>query len=160
MNAIVHALYKFAWKHDPFEPWGHGCTREERQQFDRLLMDGIEHEPMQPFEMVEPSDGPKKVRFRGNGIVRRLLEHTSARRRPRLGLNELAAMEFRQLDWEEFFQLLGYSLAGYHELSFVSDETALAATKAAQKAFPDEPKIAGCRDDGCQIHLGVTKAVG
>jgi hypothetical protein len=38
-------------------------------------------------------------------------------------MNELAAMEFSQEDKKQFAQLIGYSLHGFGDLSYVSSET-------------------------------------
>lgn len=38
-------------------------------------------------------------------------------------MNDLACMEFSQEDREQFAQLIGYSLSGYGDLSYVSDES-------------------------------------
>jgi hypothetical protein len=100
---------------------------------------------MQPFVV----DKEGTVRFQENSIVRSLLD---ASRKLGFGLNELSASRFPQADWEQFYQLIGYSLSGYHELSQVSDESALAATKEAQKIAP---RVSGCRDEGGVIHCGV-----
>lgn len=91
------------------------------------------------------------IRFKENKIVRTLLDESEKRK---FGLNELAVRDFTQADWEQFYQLIGYSLRGYHELSFVSDEAARKATEEAKKL---DPKYAGCRDVGCQIHCGVER---
>jgi hypothetical protein len=98
-------------------------------------------------------DGQGIVRFKGNPIVRTLLDEAQ---KLGFGLNELGLRDLPQADWEEFYQLIGYSLKGYHELSFVSDESALAATKAAQDQFPG---VEACRDHGCEIHCGIKKEV-
>ncbi len=46
----------------------------------------------------------------------------------------------------------GEGLEGYHELDYVSDESALAASATAVAAgLPDT----GCRSQGCEIHCGV-----
>jgi hypothetical protein len=93
------------------------------------------------------------VRFEENPIVRRLLDESQARG---FGLNELGAIDFPLIEWEEFYRLIGYSLAGYHELSNVTDESAIAATMWARKEFPEfSTGLKGCRDDGCEIHSGV-----
>lgn len=99
--------------------------------------------PMQPFVMEK-----NVVRFKRNKLVEYLLDKGG------LNLNDLAAMEdeFSQDDWQQFAQLIGYSLCGYHELSYVSDKNAKAASKAAQKLFPE---CGGCRDTRCEIHCGV-----
>ena len=69
---------------------------------------------MQPFVIDEHG----VIRFQENSIVRVLLDEATERG---FGLNELSRRsEFTQKDWEQFSQLTGYSLGGYHELSFVS----------------------------------------
>lgn len=88
------------------------------------------------------------VRFRENAIVRKLLNETPMK------LNELAGMTFPQKDWEQFYQLIGYSLSGYHELSNVSDQSAFQATQAARQAGFE---FSGCRDTGCPVHIGVVR---
>lgn len=102
--------------------------------------------PMQPLAL----DDQGTMRFRPNAIVRYLIDQ--------VGLNKLHAIddqEFTQAEWEQLMQLIGYSLCGYHELSCVSDESALAASKAARAI---EPETRGCRDDGCEWHVGVPRA--
>ena len=69
--------------------------------------------PVQPLEQ----DSEGKLRFKQNKIVR-FLKDTS-----QYDLNKLAVMPFDQEDWEQFAQLIGYSLDGFSELSYVSDET-------------------------------------
>lgn len=104
------------------------------------------------MRFVKDPDGV--VRFEANPIIRLLLNESQKRG---FGLNELAAMDFPLIEWEEFYRLIGYSLAGYHELSNVTDESALAATIQARKEFPEfSTTLGGCRDDGCEIHSGVT----
>lgn len=90
------------------------------------------------------------IRFEANPIVRKLLDEASVRG---YSLNDLAMLDFPKIEWEEFYRLIGYSLAGYHELNNVTDESAAAATWQAQSEFPEAQ---GCRDNGCKIHSGVT----
>lgn len=71
--------------------------------------------PIQPISV----DGDGIVRFEKNAIVRRLLDYASDRG---LGLNELAAEPYSQEDRVQFAQLIGYSLAGYGDLSCVTDK--------------------------------------
>ncbi len=104
-------------------------------------------QPMQPF--IQDDCGV--VRFQQNAIVRLLLDWATPRG---LSLNELATMVFSQEDRCQFAQLIGYSLCGYHELNYVSDEHAHEATTAAQRLFPN---AAGCRDKGCLVHTGVDR---
>jgi hypothetical protein len=99
--------------------------------------------PMQPLILQNCI-----VRFKRNAIVRHLLDEGG------IDLNDLAAMEFSQTDREQFAQLIGYSVTGYHELSEISDESALEASAEARKLLPD---AGGCRDTNCPIHCGVER---
>ena len=58
---------------------------------------------------------------------------------------------FPQEDREQFAQLIGYSICGYHELSYVSDESAAQASDLAGRVVTG---AGGCRDAGCSIHGG------
>lgn len=66
--------------------------------------------PLQPLE----KDPYGVVRFKINTIVRHLCTV--------YGMNELARLEFPREDWEQFAQLLGYSVSGWGDLSYVSKE--------------------------------------
>ena len=70
----------------------------------------------------------KTVRFKPNHVVLKLLE--LARERG-IGLNELLQPEYAQQDVEQFYQLIGYSLDMYEELSFISDKSVAAAKRRA-----------------------------
>jgi hypothetical protein len=97
-------------------------------------------------------DDQGTVRFKGNTIVRHLLDKGG------IDLNHLAIKDFPQNDWEQFYQLIGYSLSGYHELSRVSDESALGASKAARVSLGIASDVViGCREAGCEVHCGVEK---
>lgn len=78
--------------------------------------------PLQPIELDERGI----ARFKSNAIVCYLLDNGKT------GMNELALMPFSQEDREQFAQLIGYSLCGFGELSYVSDETYEDADKAFQ----------------------------
>lgn len=69
--------------------------------------------PVQPLVF----DDKKTVRFKRNKIVEFLLDAGP------FDMNTLAAMEFSVEDREQFAQLIGYSLSGFGDLSYVSDET-------------------------------------
>jgi hypothetical protein len=103
---------------------------------------------MQPIDECQQSREPC---FRANKIVRKLL-HESSRRG--YSLNDLAVEKFTQKDWEQFYQLIGYSIAGYHELSMVSDASAIEASQKARDTLGIDGMV-GCRDDRCEIHSGV-----
>lgn len=98
--------------------------------------------PMQP--LIRTQEGT--VRFKQNAIVRHLLDKGG------IDMNMLARMDFTQDDRQQFAQLIGYSLSGFHELSYVSDVVAKQASEEARKQWPD---TGGCRDDGCEWHCGV-----
>jgi hypothetical protein len=73
--------------------------------------------PIQPLE----KDPNGVVRFKGNSIVKHLLNNGG------IDLNQIACMDFPREDREQFAQLIGYSLSGFAELSYVTDETYFAA---------------------------------
>lgn len=73
--------------------------------------------PLQPL-VRDPSG---VIRFRENAIVRYLLEASKQGRR--CDLNALAILPFTQEDREQFAQLIGYSLSGFGDLSYVSKGT-------------------------------------
>lgn len=106
--------------------------------------------PLQPVSLIEGV-----MRFKKNKIVDDLLDFASSKG---LSLNDIALRcqkgDYSQDDYEQLMQLIGYSICGFHEISFVSDETALEASKLAKEINPDS---GGCRDDGCEIHIGVER---
>lgn len=85
--------------------------------------------PLQPLIV----DDHGIVRFKANEIVRYLLDAGT------FDMNHLAVTPFEQNDREQFAQLIGYSLAGFAELPYVSDETYEAAGGAPVEQ-EDAPK--------------------
>lgn len=79
---------------------------------------------MQPLYIA----GDGRIRFKENAIVRHLL--TSAEK-VGVDLNSIAMHDFSDEDRMQLAQLIGYSLGGYGELSYVSDESYDAAVAAA-----------------------------
>lgn len=69
--------------------------------------------PLQPIYY----DGVGILRFKSNAIVRFLLDKGP------YNMNDLARNEFSDDDREQFAQLIGYSVGGFLDLSYVSDET-------------------------------------
>ena len=69
--------------------------------------------PIQPLQLDEKG----VLRFKPNAIVRYLLDHGG------IDMNHLALRNFTVEDQEQFAQLIGYSLSGFGELSYVRDET-------------------------------------
>src|SRR5271154_845073 len=120
-------------------------------------------QPMQPI--VKDSHGD--LRFRENAIIRHIVDHAGDVVHPgapaidpktgkpyhqgKLDLSKLMAMDFPQEDCEQFAQLMGYSITGYHELSYVSDESCSQASALADHV---KSGSGGCRDAGCPIHGG------
>lgn len=97
--------------------------------------------PMQPLFL----DG-EVVRFQANKIVTAVLEQS------RLDLNMIARMNFSQEDREQFAQLIGYSVSGFGELSYVSDSTYALAEEAA-----DQMKTDVCCMDAAKSDFGDKK---
>lgn len=79
-------------------------------------------------------------RFRENAIVRFLLDGGS------YDMGKLGAMTFSDEDREQFAMLIGYSISGLSELSYVSDRT-LKRVEKAEAAFVKKrrPKKGGRR---------------
>jgi len=85
--------------------------------------------PIQPLV----SDKVGTTRFKENAIVSYLID--IATQKGIADMNSLAIMNFSNEDREQFAQLIGYSLDGFGELSYVSDETYDLAAK--QKVFKE-----------------------
>jgi hypothetical protein len=94
------------------------------------MSDSVRH-PIQPI--VKDINGT--LRFKANAIVRYLLDfNAGGHGKPgHIGMNELAVMEFSQEDREQFAQLIGYSLSGFGELSYASNDTYGVVDKMAEK---------------------------
>ncbi len=75
--------------------------------------------PTQP--VYKTSNGV--VRFKENKIVGLLLSAGP------FDLNQLALMKFEDEDHEQLAQLIGYSVSGFGDLSYASDEAVEAADK-------------------------------
>lgn len=91
--------------------------------------------PIQPVHR----DPNGVVRFVPNAIVRFLIDWATPRG---IDMNALALMPFDAADREQFAQLIGYSVSGFGDLSYVSDETygrAQAAANAVLAAAPPPP---------------------
>ena len=75
--------------------------------------------PIQPPEKDESGI----IRFKENRIVTFLLDEGP------FDMNKLAMLEFSREDREQFAQLIGYSLSGASDLSYMSDEVIGSAYK-------------------------------
>lgn len=95
---------------------------------------------MQPVGL----DSDSKPRFKENPIVTYLLDWCRNNGGP--DLNEIASIAagrrntpapFTEDDRRQFAQLIGYSVGGYSELSYVDDEAWAAAFAAARQVDPN-----------------------
>ena len=106
-------------------------------------------QPMQPIG----KDPHGAIRFKANAIVDYLLENGG------IDLNHLATVEFPQEDREQFAQLIGYSLSGFSELSYVRDETYNAAEQKAATGKSDaEAKAYALQSTLDEIRKGLRAA--
>lgn len=69
--------------------------------------------PLQPII----TDDQGVVRFKANAIVAHLLDSGA------IDLNALRGMDFKPEDWEQFNQLIGYSLSAWGTLQHTSNES-------------------------------------
>ncbi len=111
--------------------------------------------PLQP--LVTTKSGI--VRFKSNAIVCFLLDHG------KFNMNDLAVMKFTAEDREQFAQLIGYSLSGFEELSYVTNKTYEASCRlpiyGKQDELTPEAKVCDCslyENQVCDICQGVTSA--
>jgi hypothetical protein len=82
-----------------------GYSERAKDLEDKLEL--AKSKPMQPLV-----DG----RFKENKIVNYCLDNKT-------DMNDIARHDFTNEDREQFAQLIGYSLGGYSDLSYVSDES-------------------------------------
>lgn len=82
--------------------------------------------PMQPI--AKDDDGI--VRFKPNKIVLFLLDWARTRG---MDLNTLAMIPFDDDDRQQFAQLIGYSVSGFGDLSYVPRDIVAKADKEAEK---------------------------
>ena len=78
--------------------------------------------PIQPLY----TDEHGTLRFKANAIVRYLLDNGG------IDLNALAELDFSDDDRMQFAQLIGYSLCGFGDLSYTSDDVYDEAMKGRQ----------------------------
>jgi hypothetical protein len=80
--------------------------------------------------MIKDEHG--RDRFKANAIVVHLLDKGG------FDMNSLAMMDFSNEDREQFAQLIGYSLSGFGELSYVSEETYVAANMVVESGVDEQ----------------------
>ncbi|MDR5790267.1 hypothetical protein P9281_27355 [Caballeronia sp. LP003] len=88
----------------------------------------MDEEQKHPLQQVF-IDERGQPRFRKNAIVEYLLTHGSIR------WDQILMMDFPLADREQIAQQMGYSVAGFNELHWVSDESCRAAGSAAVGAL-------------------------
>ena len=82
--------------------------------------------PMQPIQIDEQG----VVRFAKNRIVDDLLEFATARR---FSLNQIATGDYSDDERMQLAQLIGYSVSGYGDLSYASEESIQKADAIAEE---------------------------
>lgn len=85
-------------------------------------------QPMQPI--IKDEDG--RYRFQKNAIVLYLLDNGG------IDMNHLGRQDFSAEDFQQFAQLIGYSLNGYGELSYVSDASYCTADRMAKEGTSEK----------------------
>ena len=88
--------------------------------------------PMQPTEMRERDI----LRFKPNDIVRHLLDNGP------FDMNTIACGDFSPEDRTQFAQLIGYSMSGFSELSYVSDTDYSVVDKMSEGLDERDARIA------------------
>lgn len=84
-------------------------------------------------------DDQGNIRFKANAIVAWLFDTQ------RINLNEIVMHKWPIEDQEEFWQMLGYSVSGYGDLSFARPETVAAADEIAQQMLESKENADGLR---------------
>jgi hypothetical protein len=129
---VADAVNKLLLLVDSFSPEAYEAASDNIMEVvDRIAGRRAGVNRMQPIEVA--ADG--MIRFKENAIVSYLLY---AAPQKGIDLNHLVSVppDFCRADWEQFYQLIGYSVSGYGDLHLVSDESkdaadALAAELAA-----------------------------
>lgn len=88
----------------------------------------VKKHPRQPVVM----DSQGVARFKHNAIVRHLLDTG------RCDMNAIARMPFSREDREQFAQLIGYSVSGAGDLSYMSKELIAEADAEVEKMIAEE----------------------
>ena len=102
---------------------------------------------------IMPIQPIKAGRFVPNRIVDKLLEVAP------IDLNDIALMDFTRQEHMQFAQLIGYSLSGFSDLSYVDDETFEAACHMASGATEEQARTGALRDQLKHVREGLKIAV-
>jgi hypothetical protein len=90
---------------------------------------------MQPVDFdgkPQPSSPRGVIRFKPNAIVQWLLDNGGK------DLNDIARQNFSDDDRMQFAQLIGYSVSGWGDLSYVSEAAIAAADERAEAVWSSE----------------------
>lgn len=101
--------------------------------------------PIQPIEQDEHGT----LRFIPNGIVRMLLDADI------FDMNKIALMNFTDQERIQFAQLIGYSVSGFGELSYVDNETYGAVDKMTKGETEVEARNSELREQLDNVREGV-----
>jgi len=82
-------------------------------------------------------DDHNVIRFRPNKIVRFLIDWATPRG---IDMNALAIMQFDREEREQFAQLIGYSVSGFGDLSYVRSESVVKADQLAELLRAEDNK--------------------
>lgn len=109
--------------------------------------------PIQPLV----KDEHNVLRFKQNKIVTDLLNFAQEKG---FGLNEIASREYDVEDREQLAQLIGYSLSGFSDLSFVKYETYNTASNMHEHGLDErDARIQYLEDTLNSIRNGLKEAV-
>lgn len=95
------------------------------------------HHPTQP-RYLSPGG---VLRFKPNKIVCHLLDKGG------IDLNQLSLMGFDAKEWQQFAQLIGYSVSGYSDLSYVDDTARALANSKERDDVPEAVKRVDILED-------------
>ncbi len=109
--------------------------------------------PIQPI--VTDAQGVR--RFKANAIVQSLLEFS---RVFGFDMNTIARRDFATEDRQQFAQLIGYSLSGYGELSYVDDDAyGVAATMLEEEVDARQARILYLEGELLRVRSGLREPI-
>jgi hypothetical protein len=138
------AVHPLAFGHNPAEAittWNsraENCRRAPSRAGESDFRD-LAGRTLQPIGWEMRVDGAPRVCFKKNAIVELLLATG------RHDLNSLARMNFSDEDRAQFAQLIGYSVSGWGELSYVPLKVARIADDIANRLAEQEPLLVAAK---------------
>lgn len=100
----------------------------------KKMLKDLKH-PRQPIGYAEDNI----IRFKPNGIIRWMLEQGGQGKK--FNLNDIAMQSFSVEDRVQFWQMLGYSVSGFGDLSFVPEEEVTACDAEAAAIYEENKKV-------------------